>query len=897
VQEVERCVVLLALSAAAVLAAPTRTARPRDAIGRIDIIDAGSTVVRYQGGSRDLKNTYTSTDRCGECLLKENDVLDITRGTATFSIFNAQGQWTCGPNINLQLHAADFQIRTGGAQCRDMRRIQFEGVPVGPDNIAEWTNRYQPDNADPKSVSGMMAGGLILEKLGRYRDAREQYRRAHQIFQTSDWIQRQLDRVTSLAEQAEGGPRQAPRTLAVVIGASEYLWHPALQLRGAAADASWFAAYLASPKGGSIPDPDVTKLIDERATVSAVRGALRDALRIKARPGDTVFIYVAGHAVQKTQEAFLVGYDGRLEEPRTLYPLDDLRQMAQDAGRIGVRVILFTDVCHAGSIETGKRGRRTMLPAALDEKYFVEKNVWGIAASGPGELAAELPVEGHADHLHGVFTRYLIEGLHSSPERISNTALWNYVRDRMSKDPNVHRQRPLQLGADIQPFDISRAVAQPVVPHPDAAAPQGMERFSAGQPRAEWLRIKDATGDDAQPQRNRFSVRLDIAGDALLNEYLSGGEIPQSPSDFDVGTEIYSVLREMAATGTVLQDTPLIEVRARFFEAMRLLRGGKSSNASQAVKLLDQALEWDQTAGYIYNARGQAYAQARDLKEAKSSFQDAILLNPDWAYPRHNLAVIHEVEAQDDRAARLYQEAIGRALMTGSSPASTYYNFARLLHARNDLAAAREYYHLAQEAFHALTTSYDALAARCHGDGCSTYARIADGVRTGEMQTWNALGILDHDDRNDRLAMTDYEKGQKLQAAATGDGAMVASNIQFNLIKLKTLAQKNGQTQRLASLEALLEQKKDYAPALFELAILHQRQNPASKEAEAEFRRLTELEPGAGQGWRGLLETLLAERRFEEAQDTLRLAMEQLDTESYQELRRVLDHETTKRVR
>jgi tetratricopeptide (TPR) repeat protein len=866
-------VLLLAGSAAVVLADP-RT------IGRIDHIEPGTLVVQHT--SLGKTNRYDNT-LCPQraCELAENDVLDIQKGSARFTIREGAnaGKWTCGPQDGIR-------IRSMGATCGT--KLAFaEGVPAGPGDTA-WNALYRPESKDRENVSAWMMGGLIFEKAGRYAEAREQYRHALDILPESGWIQHELDRMAALDRQKNAGPRPMRRKLAVVIGVSEYLWHPEFHLPGASPDASWFGAFLSSKRGG-VEKGDIIQLTEARANIAAIRRSLRDVLRIKARPGDTVVIYITGHAIQRAQEAFLYGYDSRREEPRTLYPLDELLQMSKDAGDIGIQVILFADFCYAGALQNLKHKGTSLVPEALRGNVSTKLPVWGIAASGVSEKAWELRVEGLKDKFQGVFTRYLMEGLHSSAGPISSDVLWSYVQGRMSKDSNLRDQHPVEIGSSARSFTVSEAGPQEVVSHTNPDAQNDVERFLPGQPSAQWARLRDASGEEAGQKQFQLSASLERAGDALLDEYLSGEEIPQSASDFQVGAEIYSVLSEMAARGKAIEDTPLLQVRRRFFEAMALLRAGKSANAQEAVKLLDQARQWDDNAGYIYNALGQAYAQqeGRDAdnpkkeawQKARAAFEDAILLNPDWPYPRHNLAVMNEVEAQDDRATKRFQEAIDHALAMGKEPASDYYSLGRLLHARNDFSSARQYNGLAHKAFHSLTLRYQDLETRCKG--CSTYARIIRGFRAGEAQAWNALGILEHDDHHDDRAIADFEHGRALLPDAP-ENALVRSNILFNLIRLRSLNNKNGAGQRIEDLKALIATDKNYVPAIFELALLHQ--NSSQQDAENEFRRVTQLQPESTQGWQGLVKVQRDQGHTMEAQETLQLAMQQLDPESFREL-------------
>jgi tetratricopeptide (TPR) repeat protein len=848
-------------------------------IGRIDgLIEPTAQLTQHKAtGARHIIRKPACEGDNG-CPLDENDSLDIENGSFTFTIIAPPGskglQWTCRNQRGIQIHAMNSTCKDG------MVNIAFRNdATVGS---AEWNTVYRAEESKPKSTSALILGGQMLEKAGRFDEAIAQYSAAKKILPQSSWIQHELDRMQALTGQLQAGPAPEARKFAVLIGVSKYFWHPALYLPSPASDALWLGSFLASTRGGGLKDPGgISELINEDATVSAIRREIRDALRMKARSGDTVVIYLSGHAVQRGQSAFLVGYDSRLEEPQTLYPLDELRQMSQDASRVGVHVVLFADVCHAGALEKLKKSGGVRIPAPLDGKYFGEGGVWGIAASGVNEFSLELAEDGQDGHFHGVFTRYLLEGLQQSPKQIFNSDVWSYVNDKMTNDKRLHNQHPIQIGPGAKAILLAEEGTQAPVPQREPGATTDVERFTESEPRARWAIVR---GTSAEAD---FSASLERAGDTLLNEYLSGGEIPQTASEFRTGAEIYAVLSEIAPSGKVVQDRPSIESRRLFFEAMALVRAGKKSSASKAVTLLKDALEWNENAGYLYNALGQAYALDRQTKEAMAAFQDAILLDQDWAYPRHNLAVMKEAEAQDDEAAKLYDKAIERALAQGQIPASSRYNLGRLAHARNDFATARQHYRSAIKDFNTLGEMYRGLAAKCSGADCPSYARMVVSYRVGEAQTWNALGILEHDDHREAQALNDLEHGRDLLKELP-EGRPVKSDIEFNLAKVKSLQRRDSVPQRMQALQAIVNADGTYAPAIFELALLQRRENACSEVAENGFKRVSDLEPDAIQGWLGLIEIQRARGRATEAEATLQRATEYLDPGDAGELRRAL---------
>jgi tetratricopeptide (TPR) repeat protein len=755
-------------------------------------IDPGSTVALKRSGTGDWRNAWTP-EVCqpgGEiCALREGDSLRISKA-ALLQIKTSPGlcELSAGEVTRISSHEFDR-----------MCKWQSRGIPVGGQ-----VPHYIPGS--PDAFYELMLEGKLLGESQHYDEARQRYRLAQQTMPGSTLIQTMIDRL-DWAEELKKEQR-APRTFAVVIGVSEFQWlSKEWQLESAARDAASFSGYLASPKGGSLSNPrDITRITAKQATTAAIRRALRGVLLTKARSGDTVIIYLAGHAIEQWKQAFLVGYDSRLEEPQTWYPLDELRQMVEDAARLQIYTRLFADVCHAGALQRLTRRSRSILPASLGRNYFAGNAghyVWGIAASRAGEFSLDTD-----HHKHGAFTWSLIEAL-NDPGEMSNDKLLRRVQEDVTKLNGI--QYPVEIGSGGEgPPVWKKGVPMPPAELQDPPAPRNPRRYNRNGPAREWALHKDATGEAADRARETLSLDLEDAGDALLNEYLGGHEIPQEAEDFAVGMEIYKTLRLMADSGRVAQDRQLIEVRRLFFEAMWELRKAQSPDSRNAIVLLKQALAESPEAGYLYNALGQAYAfQAtegeggRNLRDqtcprkglskdplclAIDAFRDATLLSPDWAYPRHNLAILSEAMALDRQAEGLYREAIDRASQSGTPAASTHYNYGRLLHVSNDYSAARKQYTEGRKAFAKLSASYEELAKGCQGGDCEAYQRIIRGLHVGEAQAWNALGILEHDDHHhDDAAVKDYGCAISVLRDTGDEGTPVRNNVDFNLRSLQKI--------------------------------------------------------------------------------------------------------------
>src|SRR5690606_27165157 len=83
---------------------------------------------------------------------------------------------------------------------------------------------------------------------------------------------------------------------AVVAGIGSYQSTELKSLQYAANDANDFAAFLASPQGQNLAPDNIVLLLDAQATLANIRSALGDHVAKRAKPGDKVFFYFAGHA-------------------------------------------------------------------------------------------------------------------------------------------------------------------------------------------------------------------------------------------------------------------------------------------------------------------------------------------------------------------------------------------------------------------------------------------------------------------------------------------------------------------------------------------------------------------------------------------------------------------------
>lgn len=205
---------------------------------------------------------------------------------------------------------------------------------------------------------------------------------------------------------------------AVVVGVSSYKNLPADgQLKYSHRDAEAFAAFLRSPQGGGFPSSQIKVLVNQEATLAAVRTALGTWAARSAEPEDSVYIYFAGHGVvEGDRDGYLLTYDS---DPQNLYAtalsIEELNKVISERLRTRLTV-LITDACHSGRLGLASRGveDKILINRFLDEVGKSGQGVFRLLASRPDELSYEDKRWGGG---HGVFTNFLLEGLRGRADR------------------------------------------------------------------------------------------------------------------------------------------------------------------------------------------------------------------------------------------------------------------------------------------------------------------------------------------------------------------------------------------------------------------------------------------------------------------------------------------------
>ncbi len=546
--------------------------------------------------------------------------------------------------------------------------------------------------ANPKDEAALVTEATIFENHKLNANAVDAYNKLRELWPDAVWIKSKIFELEqAAADQASAASAAAQtggQTFALLVGISKYA-KPDLSLQFANADASVFGKLLESPLGGAVPAGNIMLLTDEKATTAAVRNGFQDFIKRRAGKNDTVIILIAGHGTVETpgsKSAFILTYDSDPQDLKsTALAVDELQSLFEEQlAKVG-RVLLFVDVCKAGTVGTI---HNTTVSANVQQLGDIQGDLFGLLASRPREVSLEGPEFGGG---HGVFSYYVIKGLEGAADAnmdgvVDAEELIKYVGDQVPM-ATANKQHPREFGTYDNMMRLSNTKKSGIdVAHWRmlmdsrnggplylAGAPQGQVAGArASQEMTDRLTsaisagrilpsdannaftalgdLKSAAGPEQfQELQNQLRVALENKAQQVLLRYLTGDQTPQSRDEFQSGA------RYMDAARMLTQESLFLEGRQDFFQGRALLFDKKFP---QAANLLEQAVRIDPGGAYGFNALGIAYLEQAQYEKAIPAFRDAVRRAQHWSYPLHNEALAY-VETGDYRSAiRAYQEAI-----------------------------------------------------------------------------------------------------------------------------------------------------------------------------------------------------------------------------------------------
>ena len=184
-------------------------------------------------------------------------------------------------------------------------------------------------------------------------------------------------------------------TYAVIVGISNYL-DSSINLKFSNRDATFFAEFLMSASGGSVPKKNIKLLLDADAQSQKVSEAI-DWLLDNCEKDDNAFFYFSGHGAIENKSMFEDGSLICYNTSSTAFTnmglsMDRLNKMANTISVTkNANVIIITDACHSGRMAITKfngnflageqlmlaKEREIRIASCKPEETSIEKTDWG----------------------------------------------------------------------------------------------------------------------------------------------------------------------------------------------------------------------------------------------------------------------------------------------------------------------------------------------------------------------------------------------------------------------------------------------------------------------------------------------------------------------------------------
>lgn len=207
--------------------------------------------------------------------------------------------------------------------------------------------------------------------------------------------------------------------VAVVIGIERYQSLPKTDF--SYNDAKLMREYL---RALGFAERNIEYLVDDRATLSAIKKVVETRLPNIVKPSSRVLIYYSGHGSPDaaTGEAYMVPFDG---DPQyladTAYPL---RRLYEKLGSLPARdILVITDACFSG---TGgrtvlARGARPIVMVDETHKPKMPSNVIVLSATQGAQISTFFP-----EKEQGLFTYYFLKALKEGKKDVYS--VYQYIK-------------------------------------------------------------------------------------------------------------------------------------------------------------------------------------------------------------------------------------------------------------------------------------------------------------------------------------------------------------------------------------------------------------------------------------------------------------------------------------
>lgn len=745
--------------------------------------------------------------------------------------------------------------------------------------------------ADPLDVSARIARANLFEFFHLPADARFEYDAIGKDFPGAAWtrgIGLRLD-LESAAKSKEPG-----KTYALLIGISNYRDDTGIRsLFYAARDAITFRDFLQSKRGGGLPASQIDLMIDGGATREKIEAALNGFVRNSRGENNTLIVMIAAHganvpsaddkAGEEDPQPYILTYDGNPQDLATAgIPMSKLRKAIAQQITSFRQVVVYLDVCHAGSLWPVKAEPKAISKEIRSQLKTKDGNLGIMLATSPNEeepntLAYESEM---LDHGHGAFTYYVLSALNGglTPTEQGKILFDDLAADvnRKVRDATSQKQRPFgqsskpnlvvvenahEEGIRIDPPsqlpivpESTRGKKKPAaspaaVPIPESADAPFRAALQAGnllpcdhatnaREILNVLRSRNAINEiEWRSLREQLRVALEEKGQDVILAYLRGAQPPLRREDFLRGRDYFRAALE------ILPGSSFDESRMDFADGRALLF---EHDYKAAVALLQLSIRIDPTRAYAYNALGNAYLEQLTsdpsfAARAESAYRDAMRFAPYWAYPWHNLALLYAALGNYKGAFDALKEGVHRAPTYSYLP----YTIGLLNQQLNRIDAAKESYQIALE---------KAQTMRDLGHDLRLPGRWPE-----RAEILNALGTLTDNDGHSGSAERLYRKAILVDSKTVSARLNLAARLSEN-------GKKSAEAEALWR-AAIAEDAFAIGPH-FELAE-YLRQHGNASAAIPEYQAELRLDPHSSRVLLGLSKSLYETGKLEQAATTL----------------------------
>lgn len=494
---------------------------------------------------------------------------------------------------------------------------------------------------------------------------------------------------------------QKGNTYAIIVGISDYKAVPDLQF--AHKDAQSFESFLLSEAGGKIAATNIETFLNENATRTNVGDAI-SVLARKAKPGDRVYFFFAGHGdmedLTQIENGLLLLYNS----PNGNYfgmnddvlEILDLKRYLSPLAQRGIEMIFIVDACHSGNLKGGVEGVQ-QTASALTASWGKE---YKILSCQPNQLSLEGAEWGGG---RGLFSLQLEEGMKGLADSdnnglVSMFELQSYIQSNVAKY-SEGKQIPLVSGdlskqisivnpAVLAALKLEKAKNYPIlaavntkgnedkyIDSLDAAGKKLYLSFKNNINEKRLIVPKDTNafrdyrflekkypGNALIPimRRNLASVLSEKFND-IVSPLLKGEKSFSSREACGlVAAELDSCMQLLGEQHYMYTN---IKARKLFMDAMALTwaMGETEYNVTlkpvvvKSIDLLEQSVKLEPNAAYTLEALGVRYTYMYDFDKANKAFQKYLDLRPNDFYARFTLGVTYTSLKQYDKAEIIFE--------------------------------------------------------------------------------------------------------------------------------------------------------------------------------------------------------------------------------------------------